>query len=86
MKLFNAVTQIGQLSWKILIILQLSLDGGGGGGGGNFSEGDWWCDRCSVNNFARRTDCFKCHGPKDEIVGSGGGGGGGGGFRGKIAS
>ena len=52
--------------------------GGGGGGGGGF-DGDWICGQCQGNNFARRTDCFKCRAPKDESSTPGGGDGG---FRG----
>ena len=54
----------------------------GGGGGFNSNPGDWPCKLCNVNNFARRTDCFKCHKPKEECEGSGGGSGerGGGGY------
>ena len=63
-------------------------DGGGGGGGGGSGEvkpGDWLCEQCNANNFARRTECFRCGAPKP---GGGGGGyrddyrgGGGGGYR-----
>ena len=38
--------------------------------------GDWICDSCGVNNFARREECFRCGAPKR----SGGGGGGRGGY------
>eukprot|EP01065_Artemidia_motanka_P010940 TRINITY_DN1588_c0_g1_i3.p1 TRINITY_DN1588_c0_g1~~TRINITY_DN1588_c0_g1_i3.p1 ORF type:complete len:134 (+),score=42.37 TRINITY_DN1588_c0_g1_i3:100-501(+) len=44
---------------------------GGGGGGGGGRPGDWVCDSCGFNNYASRTECFKC-------TGGGGGGGGGG--------
>ena len=27
--------------------------------------GDWSCKKCGANNFARRTDCFKCYNLKD---------------------
>lgn len=49
----------------------------GGGGGDSFNEvkpGDWKCESCGINNFARRMECFKCGAPKP--FGSGGGGGG----------
>merc|ERR1719361_1617320 len=55
--------------------------GGKGGGGGSFGEvrpGDWSCSSCGMNNFARRTECFKCGAPKsserDEYRSDGGGG------------
>ncbi|KAL0086511.1 hypothetical protein J3Q64DRAFT_1740393 [Phycomyces blakesleeanus] len=63
--------------------------GGYGGGGGNApppKEGDWTCEGCSANNFARRNECFKCHArrPADSMGGSSNrGGGGGGGYRGR---
>lgn len=38
--------------------------GGGGRGGGNVRDGDWPCSQCSANNFANRTECFKCKAPK----------------------
>mmetsp|Transcript_42120 Transcript_42120/g.80572 ORF Transcript_42120/g.80572 Transcript_42120/m.80572 type:complete len:161 (+) Transcript_42120:59-541(+) len=41
--------------------------GGGKGGGGCQGEirpGDWSCSSCGMNNFARRTECFKCGTPK----------------------
>jgi hypothetical protein len=53
---------------------------GGGGGGDGFNDvkpGDWPCDSCGANNFARRLECFRCGAPKP----GGGGGGGGGGYR-----
>ena len=46
-----------------------------GGRGDDRRDGEWDCSKCGVNNFSRRTECFKCHEPKS---GSGGGGGGGG--------
>ncbi|KAJ3413721.1 hypothetical protein HDV05_007624 [Chytridiales sp. JEL 0842] len=54
--------------------------GGRGGGRGGFggSDGDWSCPSCNNNNFARRTECFKCNTPKPGGSGGGGGGGGGG--------
>eukprot|EP00933_Yihiella_yeosuensis_P007720 TRINITY_DN11287_c0_g1_i3.p1 TRINITY_DN11287_c0_g1~~TRINITY_DN11287_c0_g1_i3.p1 ORF type:complete len:188 (+),score=32.83 TRINITY_DN11287_c0_g1_i3:85-648(+) len=39
---------------------------GGGGGGMEQKPGDWICDKCSAMNFARRTECFKCHAPRDD--------------------
>ncbi|KAH8547924.1 hypothetical protein BGW37DRAFT_508407 [Umbelopsis sp. PMI_123] len=48
--------------------------GGGGGSRGDFSggrgpppprDGDWVCESCGINNFARnRTECFKCKAPR----------------------
>jgi len=48
--------------------------GGRGGGGGGYEkrDGEWDCPSCGINNFSRRTECFKCHEPKG---GAGGGGG-----------
>jgi len=47
---------------------------GGGYGGGpgfyngapppNIRPGDWACGACNMNNFASRTECFKCSTPK----------------------
>lgn len=37
---------------------------GGGRGGGNVRDGDWPCPKCGVNNFASRSECFKCHASK----------------------
>ena len=37
---------------------------GGGRGGGNVRDGDWPCSKCGVNNFASRSECFKCHASK----------------------
>ncbi|KAI9209351.1 uncharacterized protein BJ171DRAFT_486533 [Polychytrium aggregatum] len=66
--------------------------GGGGPGGRPGSEpGDWVCSSCSNNNFARRSECFRCRAPKPDGAfggadagygGRGFGGGGGGGDRG----
>ena len=55
--------------------------GGGGGYGGGYGDrrspprgdmggpeikpGDWKCDGCGVNNFARRFECFRCGASKD---------------------
>lgn len=36
----------------------------GGGGDIEMKPGDWKCDKCGVVNFARRTECFRCHAPK----------------------
>merc|ERR1719289_377834 len=55
--------------------------GGDKGGGKEPKPGDWACPSCNANNFARRTDCFKCGTPKPAggggDFGRGGGGGGG---------
>ena len=32
--------------------------------------GEWDCSKCHKNNFAHRTDCFRCHEPKGEATGS----------------
>mmetsp|Transcript_88374 Transcript_88374/g.279661 ORF Transcript_88374/g.279661 Transcript_88374/m.279661 type:complete len:137 (-) Transcript_88374:55-465(-) len=47
--------------------------GGGGGGKGETRPGDWSCSSCGMNNFARRTECFKCGTPKPSDRGGGGG-------------
>ncbi|KAI7862284.1 hypothetical protein BDF14DRAFT_1857652 [Spinellus fusiger] len=71
-----------------------SSGGGGSGGGGGYGgsappkEGDWTCEGCSANNFARRNECFKCHARRPADVGGssssrGNLGGGGGGYRGR---
>ncbi|KAL0096715.1 P-loop containing nucleoside triphosphate hydrolase protein [Phycomyces blakesleeanus] len=44
-------------------------------------DGDWDCPGCGVNNFSRRTDCFKCSTAKPEGLGGDSYGGGGGGER-----
>ena len=51
---------------------------------GAVKPGDWACPQCRFNNFARRTDCLRCHTLKPSGGGGGGGsyGGGGGGGRG----
>ena len=44
-------------------------DGGkdkGKGGGKEPRPGDWKCSGCGSNNFARRTECFKCNSRKPE--------------------
>mmetsp|Transcript_162270 Transcript_162270/g.299248 ORF Transcript_162270/g.299248 Transcript_162270/m.299248 type:complete len:133 (+) Transcript_162270:86-484(+) len=51
--------------------------GGKGGGKNEKRPGDWECPSCGTNNFARRTECFKCGTPKGRENGSRGGGGGG---------
>ena len=28
-------------------------------------EGDWMCDKCDINNFSWRKECFKCKEPRD---------------------
>mmetsp|Transcript_36595 Transcript_36595/g.84384 ORF Transcript_36595/g.84384 Transcript_36595/m.84384 type:complete len:108 (-) Transcript_36595:137-460(-) len=33
---------------------------GGKGGGKEPRPGDWKCPSCGANNFARRTECFRC--------------------------
>ncbi|KAG0171951.1 hypothetical protein DFQ28_010585 [Apophysomyces sp. BC1034] len=51
-------------------------DGGGSGGSSSFpsKEGDWACESCGVNNFARRNECFKCHARRSDPSGGSGGG------------
>jgi hypothetical protein len=34
------------------------------GGRAEVKPGDWSCDQCRVNNFARRDTCFRCGAPK----------------------
>ena len=46
-------------------------DKGGKGGGKEPRPGDWKCPSCGANNFARRTECFKC-GTKKPPEGGGG--------------
>ncbi|KAJ0406439.1 hypothetical protein ATCC90586_001918 [Pythium insidiosum] len=29
---------------------------------------DWLCDNCDASNFAKRSECFKCHAPKSEYA------------------
>ncbi|KAI3641031.1 hypothetical protein MIR68_001909 [Amoeboaphelidium protococcarum] len=31
-------------------------------------KGDWYCGECNMHNFARRTDCFRCHTLKDDAA------------------
>jgi hypothetical protein len=61
------------------------------GGRAEVKPGDWTCDQCRVNNFARRDACFRCGAPRprdyDQYGGGrdgggrdGGGRGGGGGY------
>ena len=61
-----------------------------GGGGGDTRQdilpGDWSCRGCSVSNFARRTECFRCGMLKDDGGGGGGNGGGGSGGYGRAAA
>ena len=40
--------------------------GAGKGAGQKVLPGDWTCPACGVNNFASRTECFKCSGGKDK--------------------
>ena len=47
-------------------------DKGGKGGGKEPRPGDWKCPSCGANNFARRTECFKC-GTRKPPEGGGGG-------------
>ncbi|KAG1042069.1 hypothetical protein G6F43_011971 [Rhizopus delemar] len=49
--------------------------GNHGSSGGGARDGDWNCPDCSVSNYARRTECFKCNGSRPEGVGGGFGGG-----------
>ncbi|GMI27850.1 hypothetical protein TeGR_g11896 [Tetraparma gracilis] len=39
--------------------------GYGGAPPPNVRPGDWSCPQCNMNNFASRTECFKCNTPKD---------------------
>ncbi|KAF9194458.1 hypothetical protein BGZ51_009538 [Haplosporangium sp. Z 767] len=58
--------------------------GGGGGHSITFRPGDWMCPNCNFQNFASRTQCFKCS-TLQPAGGQGGGqnvGGGGGGYKG----
>ena len=45
----------------------------GKGGGKEPRPGDWKCPSCGSNNFARRTECFKCGTRKPAEGGAGGG-------------
>jgi hypothetical protein len=40
-------------------------NGFGGAPPPNIRPGDWSCPACQMNNFASRTECFKCNTPKD---------------------
>ncbi len=53
------------------IKVEISRGRGGGAGGPEAKPGDWKCEGCGVNNFARRQECFRCGKPS-----RGGGGGG----------
>ncbi|KAG0166377.1 hypothetical protein DFQ28_005964 [Apophysomyces sp. BC1034] len=44
----------------------------GGSGGRERRDGDWDCPSCGANNFARRTDCFKCSTARPEGAGGDG--------------
>ncbi|GAB5591917.1 hypothetical protein Unana1_06817 [Umbelopsis nana] len=68
--------------------------GGGGGYRGDSSgggrgpppprDGDWVCESCGINNFARnRTECFKCKAPRPASTLQSSGGGDRGGYRGR---
>lgn len=46
----------------------------GKGGGKEPRPGDWKCPSCGSNNFARRTECFKCGTKKPAEAGGPGGG------------
>lgn len=68
--------------WYLREENQGKLDRGGEGGGGGGKDGgkgpkpgDWECPACGANNFASKTECFKCGAPKPEGSGKGGGGG-----------
>jgi len=66
-----------QKPWYLREENQGMLDREGGGGGGKGGDkgpkpGDWKCDGCGADNFARNDSCFKCGAAKP-----GGGGGGG---------
>ncbi|BDA42771.1 probable zinc finger Ran-binding domain-containing protein 2 at C-terminar half [Coccomyxa sp. Obi] len=37
--------------------------------GGNFRPGDWLCPECNAQNFARRTECFRCDAQRPEGAG-----------------
>ncbi|CAG8527842.1 1435_t:CDS:2 [Ambispora leptoticha] len=39
---------------------------GGNRGGPPPRDGDWACESCNANNFARRTECYKCHTPRKD--------------------
>ncbi|GES88509.1 RNA-binding protein cabeza-like isoform X2 [Rhizophagus clarus] len=49
---------------------------GSGGGGPPPRDGDWACESCNANNFARRMECYKCHTPRSNAPGDGGYGSG----------
>ena len=55
---------------------KLSVEMSRSSGKGEIKPGDWRCPSCGINNFARRTECFRCQQPAPS-----GGGGGGGGYR-----
>ena len=37
-------------------------------GSGEILPGDWTCESCDVNNFARRTHCIDCKQPKESLI------------------
>ena len=39
-------------------------------GSGEAMPGDWLCETCNVNNFARRTHCIDCKKSKDALLDS----------------
>ncbi|CAG8544205.1 11755_t:CDS:2 [Diversispora eburnea] len=43
--------------------------GGAGRGGPPPRDGDWTCESCHANNFARRMECYKCHSPRSDAPG-----------------
>merc|ERR1712100_943480 len=50
-----------QVSYEPAQVYHGGDKGGGKGGGKNeVRPGDWACEKCGANNFARRTECFKC--------------------------
>ncbi|CAB4394066.1 unnamed protein product [Rhizophagus irregularis] len=52
------------------------IRGSGSGGGPPPRDGDWACESCNANNFARRMECYKCHVPRSNAPGDGGYSGG----------
>ena len=36
------------------------------GGGGDVKPGDWTCEECGANVFARRQKCFRCGAPRGD--------------------
>ena len=65
----------GKCDWGDKCKFNHSTAGESSGGSAMFTQGaqatgqkvlpgDWTCPKCSVNNFASRTECFKCKCPK----------------------